>query len=57
MNAVTAPLFDHRYHQPNAYGFVAAMLGVGYLFGETLTGHVRRHGQQANVARTVLEFT
>jgi MFS family permease len=43
MNAVTAPLFDHRYHQPNAYGFVAAMLGVGYLFGETLTGHVRRH--------------
>ena len=43
MNAVTAPLFDHRYHQPNAYGFVAAMLGVGYLFGEALTGHVRRH--------------
>jgi len=43
LNAVTAPLFDHRYHQPNAYGYVAAMLGVGYLFGEALTGHVRRH--------------
>jgi predicted MFS family arabinose efflux permease len=43
MNAVTAPLFDDRYHQPNAYGFVAAMIGVGYLFGEALTGHVRRH--------------
>ncbi len=43
MNAVTAPLFDHRYHEPNAYGFVAAMIGVGYLFGETLTGHIRRH--------------
>ncbi len=43
MNAVTAPLFDHRYHQPNAYGFVAAMIGAGYLVGETLTGHVRRH--------------
>ncbi|MDX6545905.1 MAG: hypothetical protein QOG02_1679 [Gaiellales bacterium] len=43
MNVVTAPLFDHRYHEPNAYGYVAAMLGVGYLFGEALTGHVRRH--------------
>ena len=34
LNATTAPLFDQRFGQPDAYGYVAAMLGVGYLFGE-----------------------
>jgi predicted MFS family arabinose efflux permease len=50
LNAATAPLFDLRFDQPDAYGYVAAMLGVGYLFGEVLTGLIRR---QTVVRRSV----
>jgi predicted MFS family arabinose efflux permease len=42
LNATTAVLFDERFHRPDVYGYAAAMIGVGYMFGEALTGHVRR---------------
>jgi MFS family permease len=50
LNATTAPLFDQRFGEPDAYGYVAAMLGVGYLFGEVLTGLIR---QQTVVRRSI----
>jgi MFS family permease len=50
LNATTAPLFDHRFGQPDAYGYVASTLGVGYLFGEVLTGLIR---QQTVVRRSI----
>jgi MFS family permease len=50
LNATTAPLFDQRFARPDAYGYVAAMLGVGYLCGEVLTGLIR---QQTVVRRSI----
>jgi MFS family permease len=50
LNATTPTLFDQRFDQPGAYGYVAAMLGVGYLFGEVLTGLIR---QQTVVRRSI----
>jgi predicted MFS family arabinose efflux permease len=42
LNATTSVLFDQRFQSPEAYGYVAAMIGVGYLVGETLTARIRR---------------
>jgi MFS family permease len=42
LNATSAALFDDHFHHADAYGYVAAMIGLGYLAGETLTAHVRR---------------
>jgi MFS family permease len=42
LNATTAAFFAERFHDAHAYGFVAATIGLGYLFGETLTGRARR---------------
>ena len=42
LNATTAAFFAERFHDAHAYGFVAAMIGLGYLFGETLTGRAQR---------------
>ena len=50
LNATTAVLFAQRFHDPSAYGYVAAMIGVGYLFGETLAG---RAGRPTVVRRSI----
>jgi MFS family permease len=42
LNASTSVFFDQRFDSPEAYGYVAAMIGVGYLVGEALTGRVRQ---------------
>lgn len=42
LNATTAAFFADRFNDAHAYGYVAATIGLGYLFGETLTGQARR---------------
>jgi len=42
LNASTSVFFDQRFDSPEAYGYVAAMIGVGYLVGEALTGRIRQ---------------
>jgi MFS family permease len=42
LNATASALFDQRLHQPEAYGYVVAIINVGYFFGEVFTGFMRR---------------
>jgi len=41
LNASTSVFFDERFDSPEAYGYVAAMIGLGYLVGEAFIGRVR----------------